>query len=269
MPRLALYYRKLSTLCSLGRTPNPHLTSTHRTLHRQKRHLQHLIPFRGAATEPQTTDTTTDDDTFPHVPVMLQEVLAAFEGRQVGVHVDGTLGAGGHASAMVAAHPELHTLVGFDLDPTAHGIASARLENQGVKVIPATYISGKVELGGDDVSTSAIEGANKGDLEQQQQQSAFLVRSNFSAMGTVLQNLPGDIYGSVDAILLDFGMSSMQIDEAERGFSFLRNGPLDMRMDPNAATSAETIVNTYSEMELGRIFKELGEERYWKYVFWA
>jgi len=70
--------------------------------------------------------------------------------------------------------------------------------------------------------------------------------------------------GLVDAALLDLGVSSMQIDTAERGFSFLRDGPLDMRMDPGATLSAEDVVNTWSETQLGALFRDYGEERHWK-----
>ncbi len=68
----------------------------------------------------------------------------------------------------------------------------------------------------------------------------------------------------VDGALLDLGVSSMQLDTPERGFSFQRNGPLDMRMDPELDLTAEEIVNRYSEKDLERIFREFGEEPQWK-----
>ncbi len=67
-----------------------------------------------------------------------------------------------------------------------------------------------------------------------------------------------------NGILLDLGVSSMQLDQAERGFSFMREGPLDMRMDPEIALSAADIVNTWSEQELARIFRDYGEEKRWR-----
>jgi 16S rRNA (cytosine1402-N4)-methyltransferase len=82
-----------------------------------------------------------------------------------------------------------------------------------------------------------------------------LFRSNFSAMDTL--GLP-----PLDAILLDIGVSSPQLDQADRGFSFQRSGPLDMRMDPDNPTTAATLVNEESEAELARIFHEYGEERF-------
>jgi len=69
-----------------------------------------------------------------------------------------------------------------------------------------------------------------------------------------------------DGILMDLGFSSMQIDDANRGFSFLRESALDMRMDRSSGASAEILVNEFSEEELGRIFREYGEERWWKRI---
>lgn len=83
------------------------------------------------------------------------------------------------------------------------------------------------------------------------------VRSNFEEVGTVLDRL--GIQG-IDGALLDIGVSSWQIDTPERGFSFQQNGPLDMRMNPDAPLSAADIVNTATEGELARIFREYGEE---------
>ncbi|KAI7835567.1 hypothetical protein COHA_010528, partial [Chlorella ohadii] len=193
-----------------------------------------------------------------------------FEGLAVRQYVDGTLGAAGHASAMLAQHPELQTLVGFDLDPMAHALASARLAAAGATVVPvAVSRSGAVSL---DAAPAASGG-----------RTAYIVRSNFGRMRTVLQQLPlggggssatssgngggGDGSSSgvgVDAILLDLGISSMQVDTADRGFSFLRDGPLDMRMDPSAGLSAEQLVNTWSEADIGRVIREFGEERHWR-----
>jgi len=86
-----------------------------------------------------------------------------------------------------------------------------------------------------------------------------LVHSNFSDMAQVLQdlNIPG-----VDGILLDLGVSSPQLDDAERGFSYMADAPLDMRMNGNDALSAETVVNTWPQEELKRILYTYGEERY-------
>lgn len=86
-------------------------------------------------------------------------------------------------------------------------------------------------------------------------------QSNFSQMDTIIQNLS---LTKVDGILLDLGVSSMQFDMPEKGFSFQQDGPLDMRMDPNASLTAHEIINTWPERELGRIFRDYGEEKKWR-----
>ena len=86
-----------------------------------------------------------------------------------------------------------------------------------------------------------------------------LVHSNFCEMAQVVRNLG---LSGVDGILLDLGVSSPQLDDAERGFSYMADAPLDMRMDSQDALSAHTVVNTWSESELKRILFAYGEERY-------
>eukprot|EP00959_Pyramimonas_sp_CCMP1952_P096167 2010444-Pyramimonas_sp.AAC.1 len=75
---------------------------------------------------------------------------------------------------------------------------------------------------------------------------------------------PGLEAGGVDAMLIDFGVSSMQLDTAERGFSFIADGPVDMRMDPTASLRADQIVNMWSASDIGQILRDYGEERMWK-----
>ena len=84
----------------------------------------------GASTSSATNEARAgeDDGDAPHVPVLMRQVLDAFDGRSLRCYVDGTMGAGGHASAIIRAHPELRTFVGFDVDPLAHSIARPRLE---------------------------------------------------------------------------------------------------------------------------------------------
>ena len=86
-----------------------------------------------------------------------------------------------------------------------------------------------------------------------------LVRGDFASLPAVLERL-GD--ASVRGVLLDLGVSSPQLDDASRGFSFRSDGPLDMRMDPDQALSAHVIVNTYEEQDLARILRLYGEERF-------
>lgn len=168
------------------------------------------------------------------MPVLLQEVLQHFLPVNMRLYLDCTLGAGGHAVEVAKAHLELHTLLGIDLDPTAHRIAGERLQ---------------------------------GALQGRAGVTTHLLRGNYSDLKPLLATVPGaNLHGRVDGILMDLGVSSMQLDTADRGFSFLRDGPIDMRMDPSASTSAEEVLNTWSEAELGRIIRDYGEEKLWRVV---
>jgi hypothetical protein len=118
----------------------------------------------------------------PHMPVLLEEVLEQFAGRELGVFVDGTLGAAGHACAILEAHREVHTFIGLDVDPRAHSEAKARLE--------------KVRA-----------------QKSKEQLNLHLIRSNFESVQLVLKNLKqGFEKGGVDGMLLDLGVSSMQVE---------------------------------------------------------
>lgn len=158
-----------------------------------------------------------------HVPVLLDRVLAllapALSDRPA-VAVDATLGLGGHAEALLAAHPQL-TLVGLDRDPDALARSRARLAPYAERV--------------------------------------HLVHAVYDRMPEVLAELGID---GVDGVLFDLGVSSMQLDVAERGFSYAHDAPLDMRMDQTAGTTAETVVNDYAVPELARVLKVYGEERF-------
>lgn len=158
----------------------------------------------------------TDD----HQPVMVEEVLHYLAPRPGGVYVDATLGAGGHAEAVLRNVGGRCTLIGIDRDPHALARAGHNL---------ATY-----------------------------QASVRLVRASFEELAWAVSSQDVD---EVDGILLDLGMSSMQVDDAARGFSFHHAGPLDMRMDPDLPLTAADVVNSYSEAELRRILRQYGEER--------
>jgi 16S rRNA (cytosine1402-N4)-methyltransferase len=158
-----------------------------------------------------------------HVPVLLDRVLAllapALTDRPA-VAVDATLGLGGHAEALLAAHPQL-TLVGLDRDRDALARSRARL---------APY-EGRIHL----------------------------VHAVYDRMPEVLDEL--GVTG-VDGALFDLGVSSMQLDQAERGFAYAQDAPLDMRMDQSTGVTAEDVVNTYSVPDLARVLREYGEERF-------
>ncbi len=151
----------------------------------------------------------------PHIPVLLDEVLASFANLTTGTFVDMTLGYGGHSQAILEAHQNIK-LIGVDRDDEALAFSKKRLEPFGERV--------------------------------------NFVKSNF---GAAMEKIDAD---DIVGILADIGVSSLQLDKAERGFSF--NGEnLDMRMDTTADFSAYDVVNYYSESELERIIRVYGEER--------
>ena len=210
----------------------------------------------------------------PHAPVLLREVLAAFDGRRVAVYVDGTLGAGGHAAHVARRHPELRTLVGVDLDPTAHRIAGERLAREQERrklerARAAAAAAGGGEAGDGSTSSNgaaaAAAAAPTGAVPEPL--DVHVVRGNYSRLPDLLAALPGgSLVGAVDALVLDLGVSSMQLDTAARGFSFAADGPLDMRLDPDAPLTAADIVNGWSEAAIGRALLEYGEEKMWRVV---
>ena len=152
-----------------------------------------------------------------HIPVLLDEVIAALAPRDGGVYVDGTFGAGGYSRALLRSAS--CRVIGIDRDPAA------------------------IERG------RALAQEFPGRLE--------VIEGRFGDMDRLLAD-----HGvtSVDGVALDVGVSSPQIDEPERGFSFRFDGPLDMRMGRDGPTAAD-VVNTADEAELADIIYHLGEER--------
>ena len=155
-----------------------------------------------------------------HKPVLLEECLEALAIRPEGTYVDGTLGRAGH-SLEIVKRLTTGRLIGIDQDAAAIEAAQVRLADYMDKVT--------------------------------------LVRSNFSRLGEILQELQVD---GVDGMLFDLGVSSPQLDDPARGFSYMHDAPLDMRMDERAPLSAQDVVNDWSQEELRRILYEYGEERY-------
>lgn len=149
-----------------------------------------------------------------HVPVLLGEVLAAFRRpRPLRSFVDCTLGAAGHSLAMMEAHPEMELYIGMDVDPSALEIGRAHIE--------ALLAEREVNGGEDDGLQGKLD--------------AYTHAKNFKHIKQVLGSVDESLaVGSsgVDGILIDLGMSSMQVNRSNRGFSVLQDGPLDMRMDP-------------------------------------
>ena len=158
-----------------------------------------------------------------HVPVLLDRVLALLAPAltaPTAVCVDATLGLGGHADALLSAHPEL-TLVGIDRDTSALARSRDRLARHGDRV--------------------------------------HLVHAVYDELPDVLADLG---LSEVHGFLFDLGVSSMQLDEAERGFAYARDVPLDMRMNPGVGRTAADVLNTYPVPDLARILRDYGEERF-------
>lgn len=168
---------------------------------------------------------------FGHVPVMLTRAVELLgpaitresEDGSGAVMIDATLGLGGHSAHFLQAYPGLR-LIGLDRDPAALEIAGGRLERFGDRVT--------------------------------------LVHTRYDGIADALEIAGYDQVESVHAILFDLGVSSMQLDEADRGFAYSVDAPLDMRMDPTRGQTAADILNTYSHGELARVLSTYGEERF-------
>jgi 16S rRNA (cytosine1402-N4)-methyltransferase len=162
-----------------------------------------------------------------HVPVLLEEALEYLNVRSGGVIVDATLGLAGHASEIAKRLGAKGRLICFDRDPEAMEAAKVRLEE----------VKAELELAGSEMPEVVFE------------------PRAFSEASSVIEQ------GSLDGLLADFGVSSLQLDEAHRGFSFRTDGPLDMRMDTRDGETAEQVVNQEDENELADLIYEFGEER--------
>jgi 16S rRNA (cytosine1402-N4)-methyltransferase len=161
-----------------------------------------------------------------HAPVMCDRVVALLAPalQQPGaILVDATVGLGGHSGALLRTCPQAR-LVGIDRDPGALAIAGARLA---------------------DVA-----------------ERTTLVHAVYDQIPQILADLGLAGLPRVHGVLLDLGVSSMQLDQQERGFAYSYDAPLDMRMDPSAGLTAADVVNDYSVPELARVLREYGEERF-------
>ncbi len=159
-----------------------------------------------------------------HVPVLLQQAIRFLNVRPGGVYVDATLGYAGHASAIARLVGAGGRLICFDRDPAAMAMAREKLKALGKELGPAMP----------EVVFHDVEFSHAAELIEP---------------------------GSIDGLLADFGASSMHFDEAQRGFSFQAEGPLDMRMNPRGGLTAAQVVNHMGEKELADVIYEFGEER--------
>ena len=155
-----------------------------------------------------------------HTPVLRDEAVRLLTSRPDGVIVDGTVGLGGHAEALLEAGPRLR-LIGIDRDPAALRFAHVRL-------------------------------ARFGDRAQ-------LLHGNHRDLDRLLDGLG---VGRIDGLLLDLGVSSLQLDDGRRGFSFRLDGPLDMRADPTGGETASAWLAHATQREIADVLTAYGEERY-------
>lgn len=159
---------------------------------------------------------------FAHASVLLERVLEIFEDVPAGTVLDATLGGAGHAAALLEARPDLRIL-GLDQDPFALVAAQARLAPFGER--------------------------------------AVVHRARFDRLAAVVAAAGATVQPMV-GVLFDLGVSSPQLDVAERGFSLHRSGPLDMRMDPDGPRTAADLVNELLEGELAQVLTAGGEDRF-------
>ena len=186
---------------------------------------------------------------FDHESVLVAEAIDQLTSRQYGVFVDGTIGGAGHASAILTRVPDA-TLIGIDRDPSAVAIARQRLASFGSR---AVVIHGRY---GD--LAEHLRDLNAGQLSE---------AVNLSGTPTELLSSAGEDVGlALSGLLLDLGVSSPQLDHGERGFSFSKVGPLDMRMDPTRGQTALELIKSSDAEMLGEMIVELGEERHGKRV---
>src|SRR5580658_9356595 len=164
------------------------------------------------------------DEQRRHVPVLSQDVIRYLDVREGGTYLDCTLGFAGHASQIARLLGPSGHLIGFDRDPEALELARMNL-------------------------------AKLADELGDRMPKLTLIGEAFSSVAEHVEP------GTLDGLLADFGVSSMQIDEPERGFSFQADGPLDMRQDTRQSLTAAQVVNEMDERTLANLIYEYGEER--------
>lgn len=170
---------------------------------------------------------------FQHTPVLLNEVVDGLDIKKNGIYVDCTIGGAGHSFCIANCFGN-GFLIGFDKDKEAIQASTKKL--------------------------SQVCKVQQFDCFNNEHCGALLVNSDFKTAPSVLSKL--GLENKIDGVLIDLGVSSHQIDTAQRGFSFKTDANLDMRMDQTKGITAKEIVNSYSEQQLKTLFKEFGEEEF-------
>lgn len=160
---------------------------------------------------------------FKHKSVLLDECIKYLNINPDGIYIDGTIGGAGHSSEIYKRLGEKGCLIGLDQDSFAVETSTRRL----------------------------VDIKSRADFK--------VVNTNFKNIRSTCEDLE---ISKVDGILLDLGVSSHQLDEASRGFSYQHDAPLDMRMDTKSMLSAYQVVNSYTEQEIYRIIRDYGEEKW-------
>lgn len=163
------------------------------------------------------------DFDFSHLPVLFNECMQMLRIRPDGIYVDCTAGGGGHSGGILDQLGPDGLLISLDKDD------------------------------------EALAACNRVREEKKSSTQWKILKSDFSALASVLDDLGIEM---VDGILADLGVSSHQLDTADRGFSYASDGPLDMRMDDKQKLTAEIVINRYAEDEIAKILRTYGEERY-------
>ena len=161
---------------------------------------------------------------FGHVSVLLESAIDFLAVRRGGTYIDATVGLGGHSFAIAKRLGAAGRLIGFDKDPAALAVANQRLSEPPVEL-------------------------------QNDWPAVTLLHASFAELSERLGA------GEADGVLADLGVSSLQLEDATRGFSFQAEGPLDMRMNTQAGPTAEQVVNHLDEPTLADVIYEFGEER--------
>lgn len=195
---------------------------------------------------------------FKHIPVLLNEVLEGLKINPSGFYLDCTLGGAGHSSEIVKKLNKNSVLIGFDKDVEAITASAEKLN----KIANVIYYDSIERLSFETIKTMKIN---------PNMPLCILIKSDFKNAPKILQQIFStndmiEVSPFLDGILVDLGVSSYQIDNANRGFSFRLNAPLDMRMDQSQSLTAKDIVNSYSEENLIKLFYKYGEEEFSKSI---